>query len=119
MGNRIPAILIAVGVLLFIVYSSVFVVNERQQAIMVQLGCDELQGFLFAKPLTARALLLWAMDDRQQEAQSFATSLFASTRGDLDSLAPTRGNTAAFADTEKSPLTPLTHLSKRGAPQVH
>ena len=93
--------------------------NERQQAIMVQLGCDELQGFLFAKPMTARALLLWAMDDRQQEAQSFATSLFASTRGHLDSFEPTRGNTAAFADTEKSPLTPLTHLSKRGAPQVH
>jgi len=93
--------------------------NERQQAIMVQLGCDELQGFLFAKPMTARALLLWAMDDRQQEAQSFATSLFASTRGDLDSFAPTRGNTAAFADTEKSPLTPLTQLSKHGAPQVH
>jgi membrane protease subunit HflC len=38
MGNRIPAILIAVGVLLFLVYSSVFVVNERQQAIVIRFG---------------------------------------------------------------------------------
>ena len=38
MGNRIPAILIAVGVLLFIAYSSVFVVNERQQAIVIRFG---------------------------------------------------------------------------------
>jgi diguanylate cyclase (GGDEF)-like protein len=90
--------------------------NERQQEILVQLGCDELQGFLFAKPMTARALLLWAMDDRQHEVQSFATSLFASTRGQLTEFEATRGNTRAFADTAKSPLTPL---PKRGAPQVH
>ncbi|MES2958144.1 MAG: EAL domain-containing protein [Pseudomonadota bacterium] len=90
--------------------------NERQQEIMVQLGCDELQGFLFAKPMTARALLLWAMDDRQHEVQSFATSLFASTRGQLTDFEPTRGNTRAFADTAKIPLTPL---PDRGAPQVH
>ncbi len=38
MGNRIPAILIAIGVLLFIAYSSVFVVNERQQAIVIRFG---------------------------------------------------------------------------------
>jgi len=90
--------------------------NERQQEILVQLGCDELQGFLFAKPMTARALLLWAMDDRQHEVQSFATSLFASTRGQLTEFEATRSNTRAFADTAKSPLSPL---AKRGAPQVH
>jgi hypothetical protein len=66
--------------------------------------------------MTARALLLWAMDDRQHEVQSFATSLFASTRGQLTEFEATRGNTRAFADTAKSPLTPL---PKRGAPQVH
>ena len=38
MGNRIPAILVAIGVLLFIDYSSVFVVNEREQAIVVRFG---------------------------------------------------------------------------------
>jgi diguanylate cyclase (GGDEF)-like protein len=90
--------------------------NERQQQILVQLGCDELQGFLFAKPMTARALLLWAMDDRQHEAQSFATSLFASTRDHSPGFEPPRGTTAAFAETERSPLTPL---AERGAPQVH
>ena len=82
--------------------------NERQQRILVQLGCDELQGFLFAKPMTARALLLWAMDDRKEEAQHFATSLFSSTRGGLDTFQPTDidANARAFADTAKSPLTP-------------
>ena len=88
--------------------------NERQHAILVQLGCDELQGFLFAKPMTARALLLWAMDDRKEEAQHFATSLFTSTRGGLDTFPPTTGNTRAFADTAKSPL-----IVERGTPQVH
>ncbi|MCP8893752.1 protease modulator HflC [Shinella daejeonensis] len=38
MSNRMPAILIAIGVLLFIAYSSVFVVNERQQAIVIRFG---------------------------------------------------------------------------------
>ncbi len=54
--------------------------NERQQQILVQLGCDELQGFLFARPMTARALLMWALDDRTEEAEQFATSLFSSTQ---------------------------------------
>ncbi|QRM55907.1 protease modulator HflC [Sinorhizobium sp. BG8] len=38
MGNRFPAILIGIAVILFIAYSSVFVVNERQQAIVVRFG---------------------------------------------------------------------------------
>ena len=38
MSNRLPAILIGLAVLLMIVYSSVFVVNERQQAIVVRFG---------------------------------------------------------------------------------
>jgi membrane protease subunit HflC len=38
MGNRAPAILIGLAVLLFIAYSSVFVVNERQQAIVIRFG---------------------------------------------------------------------------------
>ena len=53
--------------------------NPRQQQIMVELGCDELQGFLFAKPMTARALLLWAIGDRS-EAAVFRNSLFGETR---------------------------------------
>jgi diguanylate cyclase len=34
---------------------------------------------LFAKPMTARALLLWAMDDRSVSA-AFRDSLFGETR---------------------------------------
>jgi membrane protease subunit HflC len=37
-SNRLPAFLIAFAVLLFLVYSSVFVVNEREQAIVVRFG---------------------------------------------------------------------------------
>ena len=88
--------------------------NERQHAILVQLGVDELQGFLFARPMTARALLLWAMDDRKEEAQHFATSLFSSTRGDLDTFQSTQSSTRAFAETAKQPL-----ISEFGATQVH
>jgi diguanylate cyclase (GGDEF)-like protein len=59
--------------------------NERQRVILTELGCDELQGFLFAKPMTARALLLWAMEDKQDHAEHFASSLFVSTvRAQLD-----------------------------------
>ena len=53
--------------------------SPRQQKVLVELGCDELQGFLFAKPMSARALLLWAMDDRAASA-AFSDSLFGETR---------------------------------------
>ncbi|MBP0439161.1 protease modulator HflC [Tianweitania sediminis] len=38
MANRLPAILIILAVLALLVYSSVFVVNERQQAIVLRFG---------------------------------------------------------------------------------
>lgn len=38
MANRLPAILVILGVLLFLAYSAVFVVNERQQAIVMRFG---------------------------------------------------------------------------------
>jgi len=53
--------------------------NQRQQAILVEMQCDELQGFLFAKPMSGRALLLWAINDRQETAV-FKPSLFDETR---------------------------------------
>ena len=53
--------------------------NEKQREILLQLGCDELQGFIFAKPMSARALLLWAMDDKSS-ATEFRASLFQETR---------------------------------------
>ena len=53
--------------------------TPRQQQALVELGCDELQGFLFAKPMTARALLLWALADRSK-LSDFRDSLFGETR---------------------------------------
>ncbi len=38
MANRLPAILIVLGVLAILLYSSIFVVNERQQAIVLRFG---------------------------------------------------------------------------------
>ncbi len=38
MSNRLVGILIALGVVLFLIYSSVFVVNARQQAVVVRFG---------------------------------------------------------------------------------
>ena len=61
--------------------------NPRQQQILAELGCDELQGYLFARPMTARALLLWALGDRGESA-AFRTSLFGETR--QTSRLPTR-----------------------------
>jgi diguanylate cyclase (GGDEF)-like protein len=51
----------------------------RQQTILSELGCDELQGYLFARPMSARALLLWALDDRTRSAV-FRESLFMDHR---------------------------------------
>jgi diguanylate cyclase (GGDEF)-like protein len=53
--------------------------NPRQQQVLAEMQCDELQGFLFAKPMSARALLLWAMNDRD-DAAVFKPSLFDETR---------------------------------------
>jgi diguanylate cyclase (GGDEF)-like protein len=50
-----------------------------QRDLLVQLGCDELQGFLFARPMTARALELWAMTDEDSPAPGFRPSLFSDT----------------------------------------
>ena len=52
--------------------------NPRQQEVLVALGCDELQGFLYAPPMSARNLLL---NYRETEHDSGADndSLFAAT----------------------------------------
>ena len=60
--------------------------NPRQHQILAELGCDELQGYLFAKPMTARALLLWALGDRG-ESSVFRNSLFGGRRARPSRLA--------------------------------
>ena len=37
--------------------------TARQRDILLTLDCDELQGFLFARPMAARLLTLWAMGE--------------------------------------------------------
>ena len=53
--------------------------TEAQRDVLLELGCDEFQGYLFAKPMSARALLLWAVDD-QPVRNAFRSSLFADTQ---------------------------------------
>jgi diguanylate cyclase len=53
--------------------------TEPQRDLLVSLGCDELQGYLFAKPMSATALELWAMDDRGSQSLTFRDSLFKDT----------------------------------------
>ncbi|HEX3138712.1 MAG TPA: EAL domain-containing protein, partial [Rhizobacter sp.] len=50
--------------------------TEQQQEILRTLGCNELQGYLFAKPMPAAALALWAMKDEGPRALDFRPSLF-------------------------------------------
>jgi EAL domain-containing protein (putative c-di-GMP-specific phosphodiesterase class I) len=53
--------------------------TEAQNQILRSLGCDELQGYLFAKPMSAKALALWAMADEGPSALAFRPSLFEET----------------------------------------
>ncbi len=54
--------------------------TERQRDILLALECDELQGYLYAKPMPAAKLTLWAMgDDTQFGDLDFRASMY----GDL------------------------------------
>ena len=59
--------------------------TQGQQDILRELGCDQLQGFLYAKPMSAASLQMWALghDDRLTAATNdetlrpdFSDSLF-------------------------------------------
>lgn len=51
--------------------------TEAQRRALLALGCSEMQGYLFAKPMSAVKLGLWAMDDGpQQHRDLFRPSLF-------------------------------------------
>ena len=53
--------------------------TEAQCEELVRLGCDELQGYLFAKPMSATALALWAAGDGPAAGSKFSPSLFEPT----------------------------------------
>jgi diguanylate cyclase (GGDEF)-like protein len=52
--------------------------TERQRDVLLGLRCDELQGYLFARPMPAQMLTVWAMngDDETHDIE-FSHSLFA------------------------------------------
>jgi EAL domain-containing protein (putative c-di-GMP-specific phosphodiesterase class I) len=54
--------------------------TEEQFQILRELGCNELQGFLFAKPMSAKALGQWAISDDGPRSIQFSESLFHGTR---------------------------------------
>lgn len=53
--------------------------TAAQRDELVLLGCDELQGYLFAKPMTASNLALWADGDSGVAGSMFRPSLFDPT----------------------------------------
>jgi diguanylate cyclase (GGDEF)-like protein len=69
--------------------------TEAQRDFLMVQGCDEMQGYLFAKPMSARALGLWAMDGPTTLAQTFSSSLFKDTLPLANGQAPTQVMTRA------------------------
>jgi diguanylate cyclase (GGDEF)-like protein len=59
---------------------AVGVETEAQRDQLLALGCDEMQGYLFAKPMSARALGLWAMDAPSALSPAFDSSHFKPTQ---------------------------------------
>ncbi len=57
--------------------------TRYQRDTLVRMGCDELQGYLFAKPMSATALSLWAAEDDERTPGApgggFRASLFRDT----------------------------------------
>ena len=69
--------------------------TQAQQDILRGLGCDQLQGFYYARPMPADKLQLWALGDENhlpgdpsqgQMRPDFSDSLFSPDESDEDSL---------------------------------
>jgi EAL domain-containing protein (putative c-di-GMP-specific phosphodiesterase class I) len=54
--------------------------TEAQQDILVRMGCDQLQGFRFAKPMPADKLLAWMRSDERPARKGY----FDQTRFNAD-----------------------------------
>jgi diguanylate cyclase len=50
--------------------------TEAQRNILRRLGCDELQGYFFAKPMPAEVLLTWTRDQKTEGRVQFSPSIF-------------------------------------------
>ena len=54
--------------------------NGEQRDLLVEMGCDELQGYLFGKPMAGKELAQWSARDRQHDEELFRPSLYSATR---------------------------------------
>lgn len=55
--------------------------TEGQRELLLGLRCDELQGFLIARPMSARSLAFWVMEDNgESENAEFQGRLFTDSR---------------------------------------
>ena len=53
--------------------------TRQQRDLLVAMGCDELQGYLFAKPMPAQDLANWSARDANSAEAIFRPSIFAET----------------------------------------
>jgi diguanylate cyclase (GGDEF)-like protein len=51
--------------------------TESQRDVLLALGCDELQGYLFARPMPASLLVDWVMGQKPENALEFSPSVIA------------------------------------------
>ncbi|MFZ5549670.1 MAG: putative bifunctional diguanylate cyclase/phosphodiesterase [Pseudomonadota bacterium] len=51
--------------------------TEGQRDVLLALGCDELQGYLFAKPMPASSLVDWVMGQKPAGSLEFSPSVIA------------------------------------------
>ena len=54
--------------------------TRKQRDLLVDMGCDELQGYLFAKPMPADELGVWAAKDHGTGDAMFRPSLYLETQ---------------------------------------
>lgn len=52
--------------------------TDAQRDMLLALRCDELQGYLFAKPMSAERLTLWTLGDEGVHPPEFRPSIYAS-----------------------------------------
>ena len=94
MGNRLSAILVGLAVVLFLGYSSIFVVNERQQAIVVRFG--EIQDVKTAPLVLGRLVAvngqaLRESGDTERDRESRDEHKLSDRSGNFDDVVIDRG----------------------------
>jgi diguanylate cyclase (GGDEF)-like protein len=64
--------------------------NETQAELLLAMGCNQLQGYFFGKPMPAQHLLAWALDHRgrRDASSTFRSSLFVESDLDTDAKQP-------------------------------